>query len=76
MSAQFCQCPNPKPHDVRICLVCGKSALPGGQFRANMSDEELERRAHDLERRQRQLQLDIQALKGELKNRAARREQA
>jgi hypothetical protein len=59
------------------CLVEGCSC---GEFRAtgvnrdNMGGD-LEKRAHDLERRQRQLQLDIQAFKRDLKARTASREQ-
>ena len=75
MSEQFCQCQKPRAADVRICIGCGKSVLPGEAIRDNMGDEYLTKRVHDLERQQRQLQLDIQALKSELKTRAASREQ-
>ena len=39
MSAQFCQCPEKKPADVRVCLGCGKNIVPGSESRDNIRDE-------------------------------------
>lgn len=81
-----CKCPTPKPRPAGVgrvvCVTCHgkvfakKKGEPETPAYANISDAELEKLAHDLERRQRQLQMDIQAFKATLKTRAARREQA
>lgn len=59
----------------RSC-ACEQFVEASAQNSDRMSDDDLTKRALDLERRQRQLQLEIQAFKVALKNRAASREQA
>lgn len=79
-----CNCPQPRPKVTGVgqvvCQECGGSVEAKKKDEAapnyvNITDDELVKRTHDLERRQRQLQLDIQALKRDLTARAASREQ-
>jgi hypothetical protein len=80
-----CECHSPRPKvsgvGQVVCQDCGGEvrAQKKGEAPANydnIPDDDLAQRARDLERRQRQLQLDIQAFKVALKNRAASRERA